>query len=88
MPLQISPPAEETIAKLRQAISSALPGAGVEVSGAGAHFEIHVVSAEFEGKNTLTRQRLVYAAIADLMRGDAAPVHAVDRLTTRTPEDR
>lgn len=85
MPLQINPPADETIHELEQAIAEALPGASVEVRGGGGHFEIDVVSAEFEGKRTLERQRLVYGAIGHLMRGDGAPVHAVDRLKTATP---
>jgi hypothetical protein len=33
----------------------------------------------------LESQRLVYSAIAHLMKGDAPPVHAVDSLKTRTP---
>ena len=39
----------------------------------------------FAGMSTLERQRLVYGAIAHLMRGDRPPVHAVDSLKTRTP---
>ena len=31
------------------------------------------------------QQKLVYGAIKELMAGDGAPVHAVDRLRTRTP---
>ena len=85
MPLQIFAPAEETIRLIRDAVLQALPEARVEVSGAGGHFEIRVVAREFEGKATLARQRLVYAAIAHLMRGDGAPVHAIDRLDTATP---
>jgi len=72
------------IDQLTEAIESAIEGAAVQVTGSGGHFEISVVSNEFEGKNTLARQRLVYGAIAHLMKGDAAPVHAVDRLETRT----
>jgi hypothetical protein len=33
----------------------------------------------------LESQRLVYAAITHLMKGDMAPVHAVDSLRTKTP---
>jgi acid stress-induced BolA-like protein IbaG/YrbA len=33
----------------------------------------------------LENQRLVYAAITHLMSGNQPPIHAVDRLTTRTP---
>ncbi len=85
MPLQISPPADETLAQLREAIAAALPEAEIQVSGGGGHFEIRVVSAAFEGKRSLAKQRLVYDAIAHLMTGETAPVHAVDRLVTETP---
>ena len=70
---------------LRQAIESAIPGAKAAVDGGGGHFTIDVVSAEFTGKSMLQSQRLVYGAIAHLMSGDMAPVHAVDSLTTRVP---
>ena len=85
MPLQISAPPAETIPRIREAILAAIPDAQVEVTGSGGHFEITVVSAAFEGKNTLAKQRLVYSSIADLRKGDHAPVHAVDRLETRLP---
>ena len=85
MPLQISPPADETLAQLREAIAAAVPSAEIQVSGGGGHFEIRVVSAAFEGKRALAKQRLVYDAIAHLMTGENAPVHAVDRLITATP---
>jgi stress-induced morphogen len=44
-----------------------------------------VVSPAFAGLGMLESQRLVYSAIAHLMQGDLAPVHAVDRLKTRVP---
>ena len=69
---------------IRDAIEAALPGAKATVAGGGGHFTIEVVSPVFEGKSTLERQRLVYAAITPLMKGDAAPVHAVDSLITKT----
>ena len=70
--------------QVQAAIEAALPGAQVRVRGGGGHFEIRVVSDAFEGLNTLKKQRLVYSAIKDLMAGDRAPVHAVDRLDTLT----
>lgn len=73
------------IGKLRAAIEAALPCEKVDVRGSGGHFEICVVSNEFAGKNTLAKQRLVYGAIAHLMKGDGAPVHAIDKLETLTP---
>jgi len=70
---------------LRQAIESKIPGSKAEVSGAGGHFTIEVVSAAFAGLGMLDSQRMVYSAIAHLMQGDLAPVHAVDKLKTRVP---
>jgi acid stress-induced BolA-like protein IbaG/YrbA len=78
------PEPEEVAARLEQAILSALPGARVGVTPRGAgHFELEVVASEFEGLPRLRQQQRVYAAIAPLMSGDDAPVHAVDRLVTR-----
>jgi acid stress-induced BolA-like protein IbaG/YrbA len=85
MALQIHAPPREVTAQIEDAIRKALPGCEVSASGAAGHFEIRVVSAAFAGKRTLEKQRLVYAAIAHLMAGDGAPVHAVDRLETLTP---
>ena len=70
---------------LREAIEQAIAGAEVTVTGGGGHFSIEVVASAFAGKGMLESQRLVYAAIAHLMKGDAPPVHAVDSLRTRTP---
>jgi acid stress-induced BolA-like protein IbaG/YrbA len=70
-------------AALRSAIQAKLPGAQVEVTGGGGHYSLSVTSSEFSGKSMLASQRLVYGAIAHLMTGDRAPVHAVDTLTTK-----
>jgi acid stress-induced BolA-like protein IbaG/YrbA len=85
MALQIHPPPSEVIAQLRSAVSQAIACESLDVSGSGGHFEIRVVSKDFAGKNTLGRQRLVLGAIAHLMKGDGAPVHAIDVLETREP---
>ncbi len=79
-------PSDAVAARLREAIERGLPGAQVSVEAAGAgHFALSVVSAAFDGKSRLAQQQLVYAAIAHLMKGETAPVHAIDRLTTATP---
>ena len=70
---------------LREAIERQVPDSQAEVTGAGGHFSIVVTSPVFAGKSMLESQRLVYSAIAHLMKGDAPPVHAVDSLKTRTP---
>ena len=70
---------------MREAIERQIPDSRAEVNGGGGHFIIEVTSPAFAGKNMLQSQRMVYSAIADLMKGDGAPVHAVDSLKTRTP---
>ena len=72
-------------AAVREAIIQNLPDAEVRAEGGGGHYTIDVVSTAFAGKGMLDSQRLVYAAIAPLLKGDDAPVHAVDSLRTRTP---
>jgi len=70
---------------LRAAIETQIPDSQATVNGGGGHFTIEVVSPAFAGLGMLESQRLVYSAIAHLMKGDLAPVHAVDSLTTRVP---
>ncbi len=71
-------------AAIKAAILEKIPGADIVVApGSGGHYTIEVVSPAFAGKSMLESQRLVYGAIAHLMKGDAAPVHAIDKLTTR-----
>lgn len=69
---------------IEQLIREGLPGAEVSVSGAdGVHFEAHVVSAEFAGKSTLQRHRMVYATLGELMGRD---IHAL-ALRTDVPDN-
>lgn len=77
---------DSLLEQIRQHVLTALPDAQVQVRGAGGHFELDVVSAEFAGKRTLAKHRLVLQAIAPLMKGHDAPVHAIDRLGTTVPE--
>lgn len=72
--------------RIQQAIENAIEGASAEVSGDGRHFNLRVVSAAFESKNTLGRHRMVLSAIAELMGGDNAPVHAIDSIKALTPD--
>ncbi len=73
-------------ASIRQAILDKIPDAAVDVQpGSGGHYSIAVVSPVFAGKGMLESQRLVYGAIAHLMKGDGAPVHAIDKLSTKAP---
>jgi stress-induced morphogen len=71
---------------LREHIVAALPDAQVTVTtGSAGHYTLEVVSTAFAGKTMLQSQRLVMAAIAPLLKGEGAPVHAIDRLVTQTP---
>ncbi len=69
---------------IRQAIIEKIPDAKVAVApGSGGHYTIEVVSPVFDGKSMVDSQRLVLGSIAHLMKGDGAPVHAIDKLTTK-----
>lgn len=71
--------------QVKQCIETAIPESQAQVDGGGGHFNIEVISNAFAGKRILEQQRLVYSAIAHLMAGDAAPVHAVDRMVCKVP---
>jgi stress-induced morphogen len=75
-----------TVQALREAIAGAIPDAEIEVAATSpGHFTITVASQAFEGRTRVQQQQLVYRAIAPLLAGDAAPVHAIDRLQTKVP---
>ncbi|MHB8255332.1 MAG: BolA family protein [Acidiferrobacter sp.] len=63
-------------------IEAGLPGARVEVSGDGHHFEATVHSAAFVGKNRIQQHQLVYATLGDRMREQ---IHALS-IKTVLPE--
>lgn len=44
------------------------------VDGDGVHFELTVISKDFEGKNLVARHRMIYAALADKMQQE---IHAL-----------
>lgn len=84
--LNAGPEPDVILDQIRTAIERALPGAQVQALCASpGHFEIRVVSDAFAGKPRLKQHQLVYAAITDLMSGDAPPIHAVDRLECQAP---
>lgn len=70
---------------IKSAVEQAIAGCTCEVSGGGGHWEIVATSSAFAGQSLLNKQRMVLNAIAHLMKGDDAPVHAVDKIETRTP---
>lgn len=68
-----------------QLIRSGLPGAEVEVTGDGSHFEAVVVSDAFSGLTPIKKQRLVMDTVkAQIASGE---LHALS-IKTLTPEQR
>lgn len=60
--------------------------AQVTVNNTGqGHFSLVVITPEFIEKNMLARHKLVMSAIAPLMSGPKAPIHAIDNLITMLP---
>ena len=69
---------------IAQMILKGLPDADVTVTGDdGVHFEAVVRCADFAGKPTLARHRMVYATLGKLMGNE---IHALG-LRTELPED-
>ena len=65
-----------------QLIRAGLPGAEVEVTGDGSHFEALVVSGAFEGLTPIKKQRLVMDTVkAQIASGE---LHALS-IKTLTP---
>jgi stress-induced morphogen len=72
--------------EIKQKVLAALPGAQVDLedfTGGGDHLSMRVVSSAFSGKTTIARHRLIYAALAEELKG---PIHAL-QLQTLTPEE-
>jgi acid stress-induced BolA-like protein IbaG/YrbA len=85
--IQGSSQTADMLEQIRSSIIEAIPDARVDVrSGGPGHFEIEVVSIAFRDKRRVAQQQLVYAAIAHLMAGNDAPLHAVDRLECVVPD--
>lgn len=84
MALQIVNASVDVTALLRDALEKAFSGAEISVEQSSpGHFVLRVVSPAFGGRSRLQQQQAVFAAIAHLMKGEAAPVHAIDRMDTR-----
>lgn len=72
---------------MTKSIKEALKAESVKVMdtyGDGRHVSIDVVSSEFEGKSSVKRQQAVYKSIWMELQ---ETVHAVDSMTTKTPEE-
>jgi len=40
----------------------------------GGHYVVHIVSAQFTGKNTVARHRMIYSALGEMMKRE---IHAL-----------
>ena len=69
--------------RMELADDSALHAGHDGAKGGGGHYRLIIVFRQFSGKSTVTRHRMIYAALGDLMR---AQIHAL-ALTTDTPEE-
>jgi stress-induced morphogen len=86
MPLPLLNSPDAVCTALRDAVLAAIPDATVTATAnSPGHFELEVVAPIFAGKSMVQQQQVVYGAIKQLMAGDQAPVHAIDRLKTKTP---
>ena len=65
-----------------QLIRAGVPGAEVEVSGDGSHFDAIVVSEAFEGLSPIKKQRLVMDAVKEQIA--SGELHALS-IKTLTP---
>lgn len=50
----------------------------------GGHYVLNIVSAQFAGKNTLARQRMIYSALGEMMQHNE--IHALT-IQAFTPEE-
>ncbi|AWV91439.1 BolA protein family transcriptional regulator [Bradymonas sediminis] len=73
---------EEIVSKIQAAIADAQVRV-VDLTGTRDHFEATVISPSFDGLMPIKRHRMVYAALAEEMKG---PIHAL-ALKTLTPDE-
>lgn len=74
--------------EIEHLIREAFPEAEIEVVdtvGDRNHYAARVVTPEFRGKSRVQQQRMVNKALAPILEGPAAPLHAI-ALTTAAPE--
>lgn len=68
---------------VKQLIEAGMPGCEAHVTGDGRHFEVQVISAEFEGKSLIQQHRMVKETVKSQIESDE--LHALS-IKTFTPE--
>ena len=65
-------------------IEENLPGATVEISGDGHHFEAEIICTDFDGKSRIQQPQMVYGALGDRMKAELPALS----MRTLTPEEK
>ena len=66
---------------IKQRIEQSIAHSQAEViDGGNRHYILTVTSKSFEGLSPVKQQQMVYASIKDLMAGNEAPIHAIDKM--------
>ncbi|MGM0593142.1 MAG: BolA family protein [Pseudomonadota bacterium] len=65
-------------------LEAGIPGAEVKVSGDGSHFDVTIVSPEFEGKTMVQEQQMVNTILYDKI--TSGEIHAIN-IKAYTPEE-
>lgn len=74
--------------EIERLILATFPDAKVEIqdlAGDNNHYAATVVDESFRGKNRVQQQRMVNAALKEILEGQNAPLHAL-ALTTSAPD--
>lgn len=74
--------------EIERLIKARFPQAKVEIqdlAGDNNHWAATVIDEEFRGKNRVQQQRMVNAALKEILEGPDAPLHAL-ALTTSAPD--
>ena len=74
--------------EIERLIKARFPNAKVEIqdlAGDNNHWVATVIDEEFRGKNRVQQQRMVNAALKEILEGPNAPLHAL-ALTTSAPD--
>ena len=74
--------------EIERLILETFPNAKVEIqdlAGDNNHWAATVIDESFRGKNRVQQQRMVNAALKEILEGNNAPLHAL-ALTTRDPD--
>lgn len=75
-----------TPGQVKETIAAAIPDAQVEVqdlTGGGDHYQVIVVSSQFEGKGRVQQHQMVYGSLQQALSSEA--IHAL-ALKTYTPQ--